>query len=54
MRCKLPARALVLLHADTLEPELVEQTLALVLKNEQDVALARDLLPHWFRKPRSA
>ncbi|HBT05476.1 MAG TPA: ATPase, partial [Alcanivorax sp.] len=48
------ARALVLLHADTLEPELVEQTLALVLKNEQDVALARDLLPHWFRKPRSA
>ena len=31
--------------ADTLEPELVEQTLALVLKNEQDVALARDLLP---------
>ena len=36
------------------KPELVEQTLALVLKNEQDVALARDLLPHWFRKPRSA
>lgn len=47
------ARALVLLHADTLEPELVEQTLALVLKNEQDVSLARDLLPHWFRKNRA-
>lgn len=48
------ARALVLMHADTLEPELVEQTLTLVLKNEQDVALARDLLPHWFRRPRAS
>ncbi|MBF5055612.1 ATPase AAA [Alcanivorax sp. 521-1] len=44
------ARALVLLHADSLEPELVEQTLTLVLKNEQDAELARDLLPHWFRR----
>jgi MoxR-like ATPase len=48
------ARALVLLHADTLEPALVEQTLTLVLKNEQDVILARDLLPHWFRKPKAS
>ena len=44
------ARALVLLHADSLEPELVEQTLTLVLKNEQDAELVRDLLPHWFRR----
>ncbi|MFP1684103.1 AAA family ATPase [Alloalcanivorax sp. C16-1] len=47
------ARALVLLHADSLEPELVEQTLTLVLKNEQDAELARELLPHWFRARRA-
>ncbi|CUR46082.1 MoxR family ATPase [Alloalcanivorax xenomutans] len=47
------ARALVLLHADSLEPELVEQTLTLILKNEQDVTLARGLLPHWFSKQRA-
>ena len=47
------ARALVLLHADSLDPELVEETLALVLKNEQDATLARDLLPHWFRARRA-
>ena len=44
------ARALVLLHADSLEQELVADTLNLVLKTEQDVTLARELLPAWLRK----
>ena len=44
------ARALVLLHADSLEQEQVADTLNLVLKTEQDVTLARELLPGWLRK----
>ena len=44
------ARALVLLHADSLEHAQVADTLNLVLKTEQDVALARELLPAWLRK----
>ena len=44
------ARALVLLHADSLSQELVADTLNLVLKTEQDVTLARELLPGWLRK----
>ena len=32
------ARALVLLHADSLEPELVRETLNVILKFEQDIA----------------
>ena len=44
------ARALVLLHADSLEQEQVADTLNLVLKTEQDVTLARELLPAWLRK----
>lgn len=36
------AQALVLLNADTLSPELVAQTLNLVLKHEPDVARAKD------------
>ncbi|EKF74461.1 ATPase AAA [Alcanivorax hongdengensis A-11-3] len=47
------ARALVLLHADSLEQEQVADTLNLVLKHEQDVTLARDLLPRWLRQQRS-
>ncbi len=43
------ARALVLLHVDSLAPALVADTLNLVLKNEEDVALARDLLPRWLK-----
>ena len=44
------ARALVLLHADSLEHAQVADTLNLVLKTEQDVSLARELLPAWLRK----
>lgn len=44
------ARALVLLHADSLEHAQVADTLNLVLKTEQDVTLARELLPAWLRK----
>jgi MoxR-like ATPase len=38
------ARSLVALHADTLSPELVAQTLNLVLKHQADVARAREHL----------
>lgn len=44
------ARALVLLHADSLDHRQVSETLNLVLKNEQDVTLARELLPAWLRR----
>ncbi|MGB2248793.1 MAG: MoxR family ATPase, partial [Alcanivorax sediminis] len=44
------ARALVLLHADSLDQAVVADTLNLVLKTEQDVTLARELLPAWLRK----
>ncbi len=44
------ARALVLLHADSLDQDMVADTLNLVLKTEQDVTLARELLPAWLRQ----
>ncbi|MDX1803049.1 MAG: MoxR family ATPase [Alcanivorax sp.] len=44
------ARALVLLHADSLDQAVVADTLSLVLKHEQDATLARDLLPKWLRQ----
>ena len=44
------ARALVLLHVDSLDAQMVSDTLSLVLKHEQDAALARDLLPSWLRQ----
>jgi MoxR-like ATPase len=40
------ARTLVLLHAETLEPELVRQTLSVILKHQDDVASVRRELPN--------
>lgn len=47
------AKALMLLHADSLDHADVKATLNVVLKNEEDVSLARELLPAWLRKWRS-
>jgi hypothetical protein len=38
------ARALVLLNAETLEPEVISETLSLVLKYEGDVRKGRESL----------
>lgn len=44
------ARTLVLLHADTLERELVQQTLSVILKHQDDVVTVRPELHNLLRQ----
>lgn len=44
------ARTLMLLHADVLERELVQQTLSVILKHQDDVAAVRPELPNLLRQ----
>ncbi|PCJ34859.1 MAG: ATPase [Moraxellaceae bacterium] len=48
------ARALVLLHASALEPDLVKSTLNLLLKHEEDIATVKPELTSLLNKSRSA
>ena len=45
------ARALILLHADSLEPELVRDTLNVILKFEQDIEAVEPQIAELIRKP---
>jgi len=45
------ARALILLHADSLEPELVRDTLNVILKFEQDIVAVEPQIVELIRKP---
>ena len=45
------ARALILLHADSLQPELVRDTLNVILKFEQDIAAVEPQVLELMRKP---
>jgi MoxR-like ATPase len=45
------ARALILLHADSLQPELVRDTLNVILKFEQDIAAVEPQIVELIRKP---
>lgn len=46
------ARTLVLLHADTLDADLVRQTLSVILKHQDDVALVSRELPKLLNQAR--
>ena len=48
------ARALVLLHADSLEPELVRETLNVILKFEQDITSIEPQVAELLRAPATA
>ena len=45
------ARVLLLLNADTLEPELVRETLNVLLKFEQDIAAVEPQIAELIRQP---
>jgi len=45
------ARALILLHADSLQPDLVRDTLNVILKFEQDIAAVEPQIVELIRKP---
>lgn len=45
------ARALILLHAESLQPELVRDTLNVILKFEQDIAAVEPQIVELIRKP---
>ncbi|WP_369809199.1 AAA family ATPase [Oceanicoccus sp. KOV_DT_Chl] len=47
------ARALVLLHADSLDKTIVEQTLNVILKFEDDIATTKDELRHLLAKTKT-
>ncbi|MDD3836855.1 MAG: MoxR family ATPase [Phenylobacterium sp.] len=48
------ARALILLNADSLEPDLVRDTLNVILKFEQDIAAVEPQIGELMRKPANA